>query len=298
MNDRQFSQLLDWYGLSWSGYRKVRKGVKKRIGRHMQRLGCRRMEEYLLALEKYPALRTQTQCLLTVCISRFFRDVGLWQLLEEQVLPRMIAKVSDTVKVWSAGCACGEEAYSLRMLWNTARSRLDSPPKLLLWATDINPEALAKAQTGMYSASSLKELPASWRASYFKATNPSTYAISDLLREGTRWKLHNLLSDDPPEMDFHIILLRNNLLTYYTEEVQRPAFRNVVRSLKPGGLLIIGAHERLPGESPELLPLPSQRYIFEKPEIAKELGEWQEYSADGTSAVRKVNPDRKTHPSH
>jgi chemotaxis protein methyltransferase CheR len=99
------------------------------------------------------------------------------------------------------------------MLWETVRSRLHSLPKLVLWATDINPEALAKAQTGMYSASSLKGLPASWRASYFEAMNPSTYAISDLLKEGIRWKLHNLLADDPPEMEFHIILLRNNLLT-------------------------------------------------------------------------------------
>jgi chemotaxis protein methyltransferase CheR len=107
MNDHQFSQLLDWYGLSWSGYRKVRKGVKKRTGRHMQQLGYRRMEEYLLALENYPALRTQTQCLLTVCISRFFRDVGLWQFLEKHALPRIITKSSDTIKVWSAGCAAG-----------------------------------------------------------------------------------------------------------------------------------------------------------------------------------------------
>jgi chemotaxis protein methyltransferase CheR len=104
-------------------------------------------------------------------------------------------------------------------------------------ATDINPEALAKAQTGMYSASSLKGLPASWRASYFETMNPSTYVISDLLKEGIRWKLHNRLVDDPPEMEFHIILLRNNLLTYYTEEVQRPAFRNVVRSFGAWGIV-------------------------------------------------------------
>ena len=73
----------------------------------MQQLGYRRMEDYLLPLENYPALRTQTQCLLTVCISRFFRDVGLWQFLEKDALPRIIAKSSDTVKVWSAGCAAG-----------------------------------------------------------------------------------------------------------------------------------------------------------------------------------------------
>jgi len=297
MNDHQFLQLLDWFGLSWSGYRKVRKGVKKRIACHMQQLGYRRMEEYLVALEKYPALEEQTQRLLTVSISRFFRDVGLWQLLEKHLLAGRIAKSRGTIKVWSAGCACGEEAYSFRMLWETVRGRLDPLPKLALWATDINPVVLAKAQTGIYSASSLKELPATWRATYFKPMNQSTYAISDLLKEGIRWKLHNLLSDDPPQLGFHIILLRNNLLTYYTEDVQKPAFRNVVRSLASGGLLIIGAHEKLPDEFPELLPFSNQRCIFEKPETAREHRESQEHLTDGTSAVRKVNRDRKTHPS-
>ena len=73
----------------------------------MQQLGYRRMEEYLLAFENHPALKTQTQCLQTDCISRFFRDVGLWQFLEKHALPRIITKSSDTIKVWSAGCAAG-----------------------------------------------------------------------------------------------------------------------------------------------------------------------------------------------
>jgi chemotaxis methyl-accepting protein methylase len=297
MNDHQFLQLLDWFGLSWSGYRKVRKGVKKRIARHMQQLGYRRMDKYLLALE-HPALKEQTQRLLTVSISRFFRDVGLWQFLEKHVLTGMIAKGSETIKVWSAGCACGEEAYSFRMLWEILRGRLARLPKLKLWATDLNPEVLAKARVGIYSSSSLKELPATWRQAYFKPVDPSSYAISDLLQEGIRWKRHNLLCDDPPQIGFHIIFLRNNLLTYYREELQRVAFRKVLQSLLPGGFLIIGTHETLPCECPELLPLPSQRHIFEKAETRRESSESQEYFTDGTSAVRKVHGDRKTHLSH
>ena len=102
MDDLQFCQILDRFGFSWSGFRKVRKGVKKRLAHHMQETGCRNIGEYLEALERNQEVRLQFECLMTVSISRFFRDRGLWKTFQEEILP-ILAKAGQFVRVWSAG---------------------------------------------------------------------------------------------------------------------------------------------------------------------------------------------------
>ncbi len=92
MDDQQFRQLLNLFGFSWKGYRKVRKGVKKRINRHMKELGCRNMAAYLAELEKEDEARQHCELLLTVSISRFFRDREFWRTLEKKLLPELIRK--------------------------------------------------------------------------------------------------------------------------------------------------------------------------------------------------------------
>jgi len=109
MDDLQFQELLQYLGLSWRGYRKVRKGVKKRIRRHMHLLGCHDVSEYLAELEKDDDVKKQCELMMTVSISRFFRDQMLWQVLENEILPGLIQVYKEKLLVWSAGCACGEE---------------------------------------------------------------------------------------------------------------------------------------------------------------------------------------------
>ena len=103
MDDQQFRQLLDFFGLSWKGYRKVRKGVKKRVGRYMREHGFHSMEEFLWTLEGNREQRGQGEKLMTVSISRFFRDRGLWQAVEKYLLPEIVAREIQKIKVWSAG---------------------------------------------------------------------------------------------------------------------------------------------------------------------------------------------------
>jgi chemotaxis protein methyltransferase CheR len=263
MDDQQFRQLLDFLGLSWEGYRKVRKGVKKRVSRHGQQLGFRRIDEFLSAMEKNPELRKQVEILMTVSVSRFFRDRALWQALEKHVLPEIIVKKDEKVRVWSAGCACGEEAYSFKILWDTMQRRFERLPELELWATDMNPLYLEKAREGIYSLSSLRELPPEWRVAYFSSRTESRFAVSDFLKESVLWKVHNLLTDVPPQTGFQIIFLRNDLLTYYKDEVKKPALGRIIESLIPEGFLIIGSHEKLP-ESGRLAPFPHHPNIFQK----------------------------------
>ena len=264
MDDQPFRNLLDFLRLSWTGYRKVRKGVKKRVSRFMEEMGCRRSDEFLSAIERNPELRKSVEILMTVSVSRFFRDRRLWRILEEPILPEIIARRVEKVKVWSAGCACGEEPYSFKILWDTMQRRFERLPELELWATDMNPLYLEKARRGIYPPSSLKELPPEWRAGYFSSGTGSSAAVSASLKEGISWKVHNLLTDVPPQRGFQIIFLRNNLLTYYPDEVKEPALGRIIESLAPEGFLIIGAHEKLPAESQAFVPFSHHPNIFQK----------------------------------
>ena len=252
MDDPQFRQLLNRLGLSWEGYRKVRKGVKKRISRHVQQVGCRTVEEYCIALEGNEELRKACELLMSVSISRFFRDRRLWEILENQILPAIIEGKREDIKVWSAGCGCGEEVYSLKILWDRSQRSLEGMPGLTILATDMNPVYLDKAQAGVYPFSSLKAIPEELRSAYFETCSKGCfYKVSPCLKENIVWRVHNLLSD-PPGTGFQLIFLRNNLLTYYQDALKVPAFLKVIDSLAPGGFLVIGAHEKLPPVTADL----------------------------------------------
>ena len=264
MDDQQFRKLLDEFGLSWNGYRRVRKGVIKRIRRHMQQLNCPSVDSYLLTLQQNQELRLKCEHLLTVSISRFFRDRFLWNTLENEIIPSIIMKNRDRVKVWSAGCACGEEVYSFKIMWKGLENIPERLPNLELLATDMNPLYLDKARSGTYSRSSLREVPEAIRSLYFESQKGGKhYAVAPLLKKDILWQDHHLLSN-PPTSDFHLIFLRNNLLTYYDERLAVPAFQKIVVSLAPNGYLIIGSHENLlPGAS-HLIPVGGLPYVFQR----------------------------------
>ncbi|NVM22716.1 MAG: hypothetical protein HWN68_13165 [Desulfobacterales bacterium] len=264
MNDYQFSQLLNHFGLSWDGYRKVRKGVKKRIRRHMHQMGCKTMQEYLAALDQDKEAGSHCELLMTVSVSRFFRDRGLWEILESEILPAIILKNKEAVKCWLAGCACGQEVYSLKIVWDRLGGRNKRLPALEIWATDMNPDYLDKARTGVYHRSSLREAPQALRDIYFEShAKGQFFAVRDTVKKGIFWQVHNLLSD-PPATDFQLVFLRNSLLTYYQDELKAPAFEKVVESLDQDGFLIIGAGEKLPSGSRGLLPFAGHPCIFQK----------------------------------
>jgi len=269
MDDDQFRQLLHRFGLSWKGYRKVRKGVKKRIRRHMKALACEDFEAYLLAIDNEKELRAQCEVLMTVSISRFFRDRGFWGTFENQILPQIIQKNRERLKVWFAGCACGEEVFTFSILWDRLEDRFPVMPDLKVLATDMNLSYLKRAQLGLFSPSSLKEVPPEMRTKYFKRQEETKqYRVAPSLQRDISWRLHNLLHD-PPDENFHLIFLRNNLLTYYEEALKTPAFQKVVDCLVPGGLLIIGSHEKLPLETNDLSPYKSYSYVFQKRDLSK-----------------------------
>ncbi|MBW2063686.1 MAG: hypothetical protein JRJ03_02015 [Deltaproteobacteria bacterium] len=245
MDDTAFRGLLEFLGLSWRGYRKVRRGLKKRVARDMAECGCRTVEQYIRLLERNKALKDHCEMLMGVSISRFFRDRALWETLEKDILPELSHRHPDRLSVWCAGCACGEEVYSLKILWEEIKSRLDPIPLLRILATDMNPAFLARARIGLYPRSSLKEVSDFIRQRYFLEQGDQTFAVKPFIKDGICWEQGNLLFSVPQE-SFHLIFMRNNLLTYYAEGPKVSAFQKVLGCLEPGGYLVIGSHEKIP----------------------------------------------------
>lgn len=243
LSDTEFRKLLEYLNRPWSGYRKVRKGVKKRVRRHMEHLGCSTVEQYLLTLSRQPGAKAACEQCLRVTISRFFRDRQLWQALEERILPDLARRFPPPIRIWSAGCACGEEPYSLAMVWD----RLAGMPALKLLATDAIGECLARARSGIYPQSSLKEVPDEVRKRYFAAQKRGRrFLVRSHRLAPVCWLRHDLLGPPPEGAPFHMILLRNNLLTYHQGADLHSAFGRIIGALAPGGCLVTGAHERLP----------------------------------------------------
>ena len=160
----------------------------------------------------------------------------------------------DGLRFWSAGCANGEEPYTLAMVWKRLVRNLHAVPPMKIVATDISSTCLRRAEQGIFGRSSLKEVPLDdLRHSFFKLSGGRQWQIQGDLKASITWRQHQLL-DRPLPGFFHLILLRNNLLTYYQGDRMRLALEQIVNRLVPGGGLVIGSHEWLPS-----LPLPLNR---------------------------------------
>jgi chemotaxis methyl-accepting protein methylase len=260
LDDDAFRRVLEHLDRPWSGFRKVRKGVKKRLRRHMQSLECESFEAYLYILDRQPEARAECEQHLIVTISRFFRDQRLWACLRDRILPHWTALLRGPMRAWSAGCANGEEPYSLAILWEEAETNL----RLEVTATDASSQCLARARDAIYGRSSLNQVPQDLRATYFEQT-PAGHcvALKPLLKSNIRWQQRDLFDAPPPER-FHLIFLRNNLLTYYRGPAQVRAFERIARTLVRGGHLIVGSHERPPPTGPALVSDDRCPWIYQR----------------------------------
>jgi chemotaxis protein methyltransferase CheR len=263
MKDRLLDRILDHFDLSREGYGKVRRGATKRISRHMKALDCRDVEEYLGLLERNPPERAKAKEFLTVTISRFFRDPDLWETLMERIIPDL-TRAGEAVQVWSAGCASGEEPYSLKILWDRMGRRRATMTPLEIRATDINPAVLKKAREALYPRSSLKNMDDSCVNEYFRPVKKNLYALRHDLKRSIHWVVHDLTSQGMPGEEFDLIFLRNNLLTYYKDTIKTPALTRIVEALRWGGWLIVGKKEKVPPIGLPLKPSVEHPCIFRK----------------------------------
>ncbi len=227
----------------------------------MLSLKLNRLEDYLAALEANPDLEAECRLCLTVSSSRFFRDGHLWILMESEILPWLSR--GESIRAWSAGCACGEEAYSLKILHHHLQGRSPHLRPLKLLATDLNPVYLNKARAGVYQRSSLREVPAELGGIYFHELPGHRCQVAEVVKTDLHWQEHDLLSGLPLGI-FDVIFMRNNVLTYNQDNLKKMAVRTAAASLAPGGFLIIGARETLGPAHPHLRSFQGRSDVFQK----------------------------------
>jgi chemotaxis methyl-accepting protein methylase len=229
----------------------------------MQAVTCREVKAYFHLLEEDKTARETCERLLTVPISRFFRDRHVWEMLGEKRLPEMITSRTNSLKILSAGCARGEEVYTFRIIWEELKRNGLSLPQLRITAIDMNAEYLAQANTGCYTRSSVKEVSEEIKDRYFeKKKGGRCWYVRPELKTAIDWECRDLTAEKWHPGLFDIVFLRNNLLTYYKDPGKNASFRKIIASLAPGGILIIGAHESLPDNTRHLSPVAGSKLIF------------------------------------
>lgn len=255
MSDRDCIALLQWalprLNHRWEGYRRVRRQVCRRIAVRWQALGLADAAAYRARLEADPAEWTVLRSCLGVTVSRFFRDRGVFLALAQSILPALaesaVKSGAETLRAWSAGCASGEEPYSLSLLWAFDLQARWPELRLSILATDIDAEMLCRAETACYPASSVREIPPEWLGPAF-VRDKGRFCLRPELRAPVRF-LRQDLCEELPDGPFHLILCRNLAFTYFAEPLQQKIAASLLERLIPGGCLILGAHERLPAGS-------------------------------------------------
>lgn len=273
--------VLPELGYRWSGFRKVRRQVCRRVRRRFAELGLPSWEAYRIRLGADPEERAVFDRLCRVTISRFFRDRHLWRVLGEEALPRIARPLEQTgggpLDVWSAGCASGEEPNSLALLWHRELAARFCSVRLRILATDVDPHLLVRARRAIYPRGSLREVPEDWRCEAFEEVTGErgreeepelrlTGGARTVCREAVRWVVHDLRSA-PPGRDFRLILCRNLVFTYFDRDTRARVGQVLLDRLCSGGFLAIGGHEKLPGRltrSGRLEPWPGERRLWRK----------------------------------
>ena len=239
--------------MRWVGFRKVRRQVCKRIDRRLKGLGLPSIASYSSYLSSH---RQEWQVLDSLCrisVSRFCRDQRVFDFLTKTVLPDLarsaVASGQSTLQCWSAGCASGEEPYTLSILYKLGvyPQLPDLPPiGLDVVATDADPHLLQRAEDGCYPASSLRDLPPSWISLAFERVGDA-YSIRERFRHGVHF-LRQDIRKELPVGPFRLILCRNLAFTYFEPVLQREVLLKLLPRLVAGGALIIGQRESLPRE--------------------------------------------------
>jgi chemotaxis protein methyltransferase CheR len=261
----QFLQsILPQMKMRWPGFRRVRRHVCRRVTARVRELdlgGLAAYREYLAGnAGEWQVL--DRMCRIT--ISRFYRDRQVFHALAEEVLPALIRQAASqgeqVIRCWSAGCASGEEPYTLALIWELQVPDA-SRCALAILASDSDPAMLARARAACYGRGSVKELPELLLARGFDRKGKH-YLLKPEYRARVAFVCQDIREELPPGL-FHLILCRNLVFTYFSEELQGEILALLYSRLLPGGALVIGIHESLPA-SRLFAPWPKGVGIFRK----------------------------------
>lgn len=252
MAHRDCTAFLQWalpqLRLRWPGYRKVRGLVCKRLAHRLRELGLADLAQYRVRVAGDALERERLAALCRIPISRFYRDRGVFDALRDAVLPALAARAAGrgerTLRAWSAGCASGEEPYSLAIAWRLAVAPRFPGTALAVLATDAEPELLARAERGCYRSSSLKDLPGEWLPLAFERAG-ELWCVRGELRRGVGFARQDIRAEMPAG-PFDLVLCRNLAFTYFDAPGQEETAARLAARLAPGGFLVLGCHEKLP----------------------------------------------------
>jgi len=233
--DSFLKNVLPDLGLDWRRHR--RRGVRRRVAERMRTLGIRSLDVYQARLAGDQAEKDRFLALMGVTISRFFREARVFEYLAAEVWPVWTGR--DKVAMFSAGCAGGEESYTLAIMW---REHGPTGVRPVILAADIDLEVLLRARRGVYSSASLKEVPAELKTKYFRAED-GRWRLDESIQKMVHFYRADLRrSGFPPELD--LVLCRNLAYTYFTHQAQEETTRAIARVLAAGGFLVVGAKEK------------------------------------------------------
>jgi chemotaxis protein methyltransferase CheR len=241
-------ESLPKLGLRWQGFRKVRRVVYRRLERRLAELQLPNLTAYRAYLAANAHEWTVLDSFCRIPVSRFYRDRRLWEFVTDVVLPALAATViergADEVRCWSAGCAYGEEPYTLAIVWRLRMEPRFPSLRIHIVATDAEPEMIRGARRARYPPHALRDLPAPLRAEAFTPTVDGL-RLGDSYCRDVEFLVQDL-REAVPTGTFDLILCRYVAFTYFDEAAQSRTLASFVRKLAPSGAFVIGVGESLP----------------------------------------------------
>jgi two-component system CheB/CheR fusion protein len=246
----------------------------------MQVLQFSELSRYVERLERDPDEVSRLFRDLLIGVTNFFRDADAFEALEQSVMPGIFAGRSgaDAVRIWVPGCATGEEVYSIAILAREQMEKMKAPPRVLVFATDIDEAALTVARAGRYPAPLMKDVTPA-RLQRFFVRDDVSYMIKNDVREMCIFSVHNVLRN-PPFSRIDLVSCRN-LLIYLGAAFQSQVFPVFHFSLRPRGFLFLGTSENVSQHAELFAPVDKKHRIFQCREHAITPLDIPSFSATG-----------------
>src|SRR3954471_16055890 len=229
-------------GFDFTGYKRT--SLERRLRRRMDSVGCQTFGDYLDYLEVHPDEYAQLFETLLINVTEFFRDPPAWEHLRADVLPDLVAAkpLDEPVRVWSAGCSSGQEAYTIAMVLAELLGLDAYRERVKIYATDIDEGALNQARLAVYTAKEIESVPAELREKYFERADDRLAFRKDLRRTVIFGR--NNLVQDAPISRLDLLVCRNTLM-YLNAETQARVLRHFHFALQDTGVLMLGKSEMM-----------------------------------------------------
>ena len=232
-------QKIERRGLRVTNYKEP--CLRRRIAVRMRARGAHTFADYARVLDTEPGEFDLLLDALTINVTRFFRNPETYAVLRDRVIRELAAKPGP-IAVWSAGCATGEEPYSLAILFDQAAAR----SRVRIDATDLDPGALAFMARAEYPQSAVDEVPPELLKAYFSPGPP--FKLAERVRKLVNPVRHDLTHEKAPQPPYDLIVCRN-VVIYFDRAMQERLFDHFYEALVPGGWLLLGKVETLFGKS-------------------------------------------------